>query len=54
MGIVIGVSISSGCIVVCVIIILLRNRYVTHNAIVTAVYQLEYQSLVPVYTVPST
>ena len=27
MGIVIGVSISSGCIVICVIIILLRNRY---------------------------
>ena len=28
MGIVIGVSISSGCIVICVIIILLRNRFV--------------------------
>jgi len=27
MGIVIGVSISSGCIVICVIIILLRNRF---------------------------
>ena len=27
MGVVIGVSISSGCIVVCVIIILLRNRF---------------------------
>jgi len=27
MGVVIGVSISSGCIVICVIIILLRNRF---------------------------
>ena len=34
MGIVIGVSISSGCIVICVIIILLRNRF-DYNSVKT-------------------
>jgi len=48
MGIVIGVSISSGCIVICVIIILLRNRFALRRyAVFRKKHPLTFSSVSP-------